>query len=132
MKVSKKKPKKISVPWELYMSLVKLQAEDELDFQGACRRAAMLLDNKNAKYHEEVNKNANSLYKKRHLVELNKAKQTWIENGRKQGYSMTENKFKIEYPCSKCGKPLVLLPGRADTADAIEYLSKKWNHSECS
>ena len=123
---------KISVPWELYMSIVKLQAEEELDFEGACQRAAMVLDDKNAKYHEEVKRKANSLYKKRHLVELNKAKQSWIENGRKQGYSTAEDKFKIEYPCSRCGERITLLPGSDSAAVAIEFLgSEGWGHQIC-
>ncbi len=58
----KKKSKKVSVPWSLYMAIVKLQAEEELDFESAGERAGSLLDEKSGKFAEEVLWEANRLY----------------------------------------------------------------------
>ena len=114
------------------MAIVKLQAEEDLDFQEACMRAAVVLDEKSERYHEEVRKEAGRLYKKRFMGEQNKAKQTWIEVGRKQGLSMAEELYTIEYPCARCGKPMTLQPGGKVTSDVIDYLSSKgWGHSTC-
>ena len=127
-----KKSTKISVPWELYIAIVRLQAEEELDFKSACARAGSLLDEKGKKFVEEVQKEANRVYKRRFLGEMNKAKGSWIEYGRNEGFSEAESRFKIECSCAICGKPMLLVPYSDMTKAAVKHLeSTGWRHSNC-
>ena len=128
----KKKSKKVSVPWSLYMAIVKLQAEEELDFESAGERAGSLLDEKSGKFAEEVLREANRLYKKRLMKEMNKAKGSWIEKGRNEGFAEAESRFKIECSCAICGKPMLLVPYSDMTKAAVKHLeSTGWRHTNC-
>ncbi len=128
----KKQSKKISVPWSLYMAIVKLQAEKELDFESACERAGSLLNEKSGKFAQEVQSEANRVYKKRFMEEMNKAKGSWIERGRNAGFSDAENRYKIECSCANCGKSISLLPNSDITNMAIKHLeSSGWRHTQC-
>ena len=129
---NKKKSKKISVPWSLYMAIVKLQAEEELDFESARERAGRLLDEKSGKFTKAVQKEANRMYKKRFMEEMNKAKKSWIEKGRMAGLSEAESMFKIECSCAICGKPMLLVPNGDMTKAAVGFLeSSGWRQTKC-
>jgi hypothetical protein len=128
----KKKSKKIPVPWSLYMAIVRLQAVEELEFEAACEWAGSLLDEKSSKYTEAVQKEANLVHKKRFMKEMNKAKKTWIEQGRMAGFSNAESKFKIECSCAICGKPILLVPDSEMTKTAVKHLELfGWRHTKC-
>jgi len=48
------------------------------------------------------------------------------------GFKEAEEEFKITYPCSVCGQPIVMRPGGADHKGASNYLnSAGWGHSTC-
>ena len=129
---SKIKSKKVSVPWSLYMAIVKLQAEEELDFESACERAGSLLDEKSGKFAEAVSREVNRVYKKRSMIEMNKARGSWIEKGRSGGFAEAESRFKIECSCAICGKPMVLVSDSDMTKAAVKYLeSSGWRHAHC-
>ena len=52
--------------------------------------------------------------------------------GYKLGYDEAERRFKITYPCSKCGKPMSMLPGEDDLKAMISYMKEHgWRHSKC-
>ena len=128
----KKQSKKISVPWSLYMAIVKLQAEEELDFESAGERAGSLLDEKSGKFADEVLREANRMYKKRLMEEMNKAKGSWIEKGRNGGFAEAESRFKIECSCGICGKPILLVPDSDMAKAAVKHLeSAGWRHANC-
>jgi hypothetical protein len=75
---------------------------------------------------------ANRLYKKRFMGELNKAKGSWIERGRSGGFAEAERMFKIECSCAICGGPILLVPGSDMTKAAVKYLeSTGWRHTNC-
>ena len=54
------------------------------------------------------------------------------DNGWAEGYSEAESVFRITYPCSVCGKSMVMYPGRKDHKDMIQHMKDQgWSHSEC-
>jgi len=53
------------------------------------------------------------------------------EMGREKGYAEAEGLFKVEYPCSVCGKTISITTDSAKKA-ASEYMQEhRWGHSEC-
>ena len=142
MKPSSKNGKKVkrSIPWALNMAIVRLQGAEELEYDEACVRAAVLIEEGGEKYKETVKAEANRMYKSRFLGEQNKAKNTWLQkgyddgfgDGKKAGIDIGRELDQIKYPCSKCGGDLVLRPGNKDTESALEFLkSQGWGHSKC-
>ena len=142
MKTSSKTGKKVkkTIPWSLHMAIVRLQGTEELEYEEACARAAMLIEEGGEKYKETVKAEANRMYKSRFLGEQNKAKNTWIQkgyddgfgDGKKAGIDIGRELDQIKYPCSKCGGDLILRPGNKDTESALEFLkSHGWGHSKC-
>lgn len=56
-----------------------------------------------------------------------------IDTGYMSGYYEAEKKFKITYPCSVCGKPMVMEPGGEDHIAMKKYMKEHgWHHGECS
>ena len=52
--------------------------------------------------------------------------------GYKLGYDEVEEEFKITYPCSVCGKQLVMRPGSGSHIAIKGYLREQgWGHSSC-
>ena len=48
------------------------------------------------------------------------------------GYHEAEEEFKITYPCSICGKPILVRPGSKSHKDIIAHMKEYgWAHSEC-
>ncbi len=110
------------------MTLVKLQGAEGLDWDEACLHASRLMDVSGKRYRDEIRAEANRVYKKRFMTEINKAKQTWIKKGFQEGV----NESRITYPCSVCGGELVMKPEAVDH-DAMKLLMKEkgWAHSTC-
>jgi ssDNA-binding Zn-finger/Zn-ribbon topoisomerase 1 len=122
------------------MAIVRLQGAEELEYDEACERAAMLIEEGSEQYKETMKVEANRIYKSRFLREQNKAKNSWIKkgyddgfsDGKKAGNDIGREAYQIKYPCSKCGGDLILRPGNKDTKSAIEFLkSQGWGHSKC-
>lgn len=142
MKASRKKGKMVkrSIPWALNLAILRLQGAEELEFDEACVRAAVLIEEGGERFKEEVKAEASRQYKSRFLGEQNKAKNTWIQkgyddgfgDGKKAGIDIGRESYQIKYSCSKCGGDLILRPGNKDTESAIEFLkSQGWGHSQC-
>ena len=142
MKASRKKGKMVkrSIPWALNIAIVRLQGAEELEYDEACVRAALLIEGGSEKYKEVLKAEANRMYKSRFLREQNKARNSWIQKGYDEGFGegkeagmdMGRETYQIIYPCSKCGDDLILRPSNKDTESAIEFLkSQGWGHSKC-
>ena len=143
MKASRKNGKMVkrSIPWVLNIAIVRLQGAEGLEYDEACERAAVLIEESSEKYKETVKAEANRIYKSRFLGEQNKARNTWIKkgyddgfsDGKKEGVDIGREAYQIKYPCSKCGGDLILRSGKKDTESAIEFLkSQGWRHSKCT
>ncbi|UCD44584.1 MAG: hypothetical protein JSV27_10765 [Candidatus Bathyarchaeota archaeon] len=142
MKASSKKGKivKKSIPWELHMAIVRLQGAEELEYEEACVRAAVLIEEGDEKYRENVRAEANRMYKSRFMAEQNRAKNTWhkkgydegFTDGEAKGFDAAKNAYQITYPCSNCGDDIILIRNGEDTMSALEYLkSQGWRHGQC-
>ena len=132
---------KRSIPWVLNIAIVRLQGTEELEYDEACVRAAVLIEEGSEKYKETLKAEANRMYKSRFLGEQNKARNTWIQkgyddgfgDGKKAGVDIGREAYQVKYPCSKCGGDLILRSGNKDTESALEFLkSQGWGHSQCS
>lgn len=79
-------------------------------------------------------------FEKAKVIIPNKEKMIY-DNGRKRGYNegisegydMAESEFKITYPCSVCGKLIVMHPNGKDHVEMKDYMRKNgWHHVTCS
>ena len=148
MRHLKSKMMKIAVTRSLEMTIIKIRAELELDWEAACEHLAELAEPNSKKFKQAVNREANRRYKSRHMAELNKAKKTLEDKGYDKGYSdgdviglrvgralgldQATREWRISYPCNVCGKPCYMKPNGPSTKVAVEYLtSKNWGHGEC-
>ncbi len=53
--------------------------------------------------------------------------------GYKLGYDEAERRFKITYPCARCGKSMEMHPGDEDHKEMMTYMKDhEWHHSKCS
>jgi len=125
---------KTSLPRELYMAIVRLQASENLDWDEACVRAAGLLDQQGEKFKRAIELEAQRLYKSRFMSELNKARKSIEKQYYKLGY---DEAMKIEHfsvPCSVCGEPVVFSSRDARWDEARRTLSeafKNCRHTNC-
>ena len=123
-----RKPVKTKIPWELYMAIVRLQGEEDLDWDQACIRTAELIDVKREEFLRTVDVEADRKYKSRHMKELNRSRKSWTE----KGYAKGVEEYCIVYPCSVCGGDLIMKP-RAKDHEVMKGMMKRagWAHSTC-
>jgi hypothetical protein len=95
-------PVKTSVPRELYMAIVRLQAAENLDWDEACLRAVDLLNKNGGEFKHATELEAQRVYKSRFMSELNKSRKTIY----KMGYNEAMQIDRFTIPCSICGKPM--------------------------
>jgi hypothetical protein len=120
--LTRKEDVKTTIPWELHIALIKLQANEESSFRDVCVLATKLLEPNSKAYQEQIQKEIFKDNRSRIMSSVNKSKKTWREKGRKQGYNegyrvgyqkgTADNK--ITYGCSICGKELVMMPEKSD------------------
>jgi hypothetical protein len=126
---------KLRVPKELYNSLVKLQASENLDFFEALSRAAVLLDKNGKEFKRSVENHAQSLYKSRLMNELNKSRKTIEESAYDRGAQyVRRNEDNFRVSCSKCGKFMFFSSRNSNWKDVNTYLIRafhEWYHVEC-
>ena len=141
MKHMGSKTEKIAIPRSLKMAVIRIQSDQDLDWDEACQHLATLAEPNGKKFKQAVSREANRRYKSRHLTELNKAKKTYIDQGYQDGFLMGTHAgyneavkdWRVSYPCGVCGDPVYMKPGEKSTEDAVEYLkSKGWLHSACA
>ena len=102
---------KRSIPWALNIAIVRLQGAEELEYDEACVRAAVLIREGGERFKEEVKSEANRQYKSHFMGEQNKAKNTWIQKGydegfgegKKAGMDIGRETYQIKYPCARSG-----------------------------
>ena len=55
-----------------------------------------------------------------------------FDEGQFEGYGKAELEFKVTYPCSVCGKPIVMKPGSESHIAMKGYMREHgWEHSSC-
>lgn len=116
----KKEIVKTSIPWNLHMTLIKFQASEETTYEEACILASKIMEPNSEAFREEVKKEIMKHDRSQLMSSINKSKKAWTEKGYKkgfdEGYKQGHQKgvadYMITYPCSICGKELVMKPGR--------------------
>ena len=127
---------KISIPRSLYMSLIRIQADENLDLDEACNRAAELIESNSKKFKEAIKRESNRIYKSRFMTEINKAKDTWYSKGYKEGdfigSTLSKAKHQVWYYCAICGERIDISPDSESHKDIIEYMRERgWKHVSC-
>lgn len=131
---------KTEIPRQLHMALIRIQAEEDLDFIDACIKASILLPENSTQYKEEVKKEAEQIHKVKFMREVGKTHESWkkkyygegFRDGENAGYRKGVNDYKITYPCHICGKPIVMAPGGNDHQAMVEMMKQKgWAHGDC-
>lgn len=138
--MTRKEKVKTSIPWNLHIAIVKLQASEECSYEEACVFASKILEPNSEAYREEIQRELLKHDRSQLMSSINKSKKSWTEKGRKKGYKEGYKKgyqkgssdYKITYPCSVCGKDLVMKPSENDHV-AMKQLMKErgWAHSSC-
>ena len=138
--VSDKRKIRVSIPWELNMAIIKIQATEEIGFDEACVLASKLIDENSGDFKKAVDSQVNHYKKSLLMSEVNKVKGSWMEKGytkglnegQKDGYKKAELEYKITYPCSVCGGELVMKQGANDHETMKKIMSQAgWAHSSC-
>ncbi|MFH0749204.1 MAG: hypothetical protein V1915_04750 [Candidatus Bathyarchaeota archaeon] len=127
---------KTSIPKALYMSIVKIQAVENLTFDEACFRCSERLEKNSVEYKRAVEFEAESRYKSRHMTEFNKAKETIARQNQKTGYEAgykaAKAQYEIWYYCSVCGEKITINHDSNVHKAVIELLREKgWAHTAC-
>ena len=140
---SKSHPPIEELPKELRRSLVKLMAHDNLDIEEAYRKAAVLIDVNSTKFKDEVQKEADRIYKSRFMSEINKARtsiknraeEEWFgnyEEAYKQGHIDAKAENEIWFYCSVCNKKITVTPNSNSHQEIIKLMKKAgWGHQSC-
>lgn len=99
------KDAKNQIPRELIMAIVRIQAAENLDFDEACKRGAILIDRNRPKSKHDEELRAQAIYKSRFMTELNKARNTIRDDAWNDGANwVRQNENNFHTPCSTCGK----------------------------
>ena len=127
---------KKSIPWELHMAIIKLQASEECTYDDACVFASKMLEPNSEAFNELIRKEVLKNDRSNVMSTINKSKKTWIEKGRKkgyeEGYQIGVEEYRITYSCSVCGGELVMRSEAADHVAMKGFMSKAgWAHATC-
>jgi hypothetical protein len=82
------------IPRSLHRALIRIEAADDISFEEACEKAAILIDRNSKIFEQELSSRANTLYKKRYMIEMNKARQSIYTGGQQASY---DQGYKLGY-----------------------------------
>ncbi|MCJ7633258.1 hypothetical protein MUP77_12810 [Candidatus Bathyarchaeota archaeon] len=126
---------KDSIPRQLHMAIIRLQGAEDLDWDEACTRASVLINQHSGIFKRAVENRALSLYRSRHMSEMNKIRKAIEDKTRDVAVDMTrheEDNFRV--PCSICGETMYFSSTDEDWEEAREFLLKAfagWKHADC-
>ena len=67
-----------------------------------------------------------------HVGNMDKLYQEAFSEGYDDGLIQAKKKYKIRYPCCRCGELTSILPNSDEHKDIIIYMKKQgWHHGEC-
>ena len=123
------------MPESLRRKILRVMLDDDSTWDNACAKAEALLATGSVAFKEAVAKEAQSLYKSRHLTELNKAmkgmKEKWYGEGYDDG---AKNETHFSVPCPRCGKDMNFTNFDSNWLTAktiLETAFKDWSHVNC-
>jgi len=103
---------KLPIPREIYLAVMKVMTDENLDWAKACERTAQLINSNSDEFKKAVDAKANRLYKKRHMAEQNKTINKFktelkeLEENRDYLLKFIQDFETFKIPCSICGKPM--------------------------
>jgi len=141
MRIKDDKPMKVEIPRSLYQAIIRIQGDEDVDWEVACQMTATLVDPRRDEFKKSVQDEANRLGRSQFMKQLNKSRKTLKANAEIVGYDKgyedgyeecrEEALQKFTYPCSICGKPMML--SEIAWAAAKKYLMEaKWHHGKCN
>lgn len=122
---------KVSIQRPLHMAILKVQVDNNADWDVACTKAAELIDVNSEKFKKAVQREAQRFYKSRHMNELNKARQAIAEEAAAT-VQFTQDNFRI--PCSKCGEFMYFSSDddwESKEKPILYEAFKGWSHGDC-
>lgn len=127
---------RIEVPKELYVAILKIQVSENLDWDDACRKAAIIIDENSEKFSRLVKSEAEKIYSSRFMQQFNRAKKSIAEEAYKRGYQEGYEKAKKEhaiwYYCAICRERIYIKPNSKSHLAIIKYMNEcRWGHMEC-
>ena len=120
-----------SIPKSLYQSIVKIQAEEGLEWIQACDKAALLLNRNAEEFKRSVERQAQSLYKSRFMKQLNKSRESITEEA---AWSVRDTEDNFRVPCAKCGKWMYFSSiddNWEEKKDMLYRTFGQWAHTKC-
>ena len=122
---------RVRIPPVMDQAIVGLRARENLSFDEACERMAVLWDPNSKLFAEAVEKRAQELGKSTFMKQLNSSRVTIQKN---EADAVRRNEDNFHVPCSKCAKPMIF-SNRDDNwneSKAILYAAfKTWHHVNC-
>ncbi len=126
---------KVQVPWKLHQAIIRIQAQDDVNFTDACLKAAVIIDPRREEYQKAVLGEADRLAKSRAMTQLNKARTTIRKEAFNECASyVRQNEDNFRVPCPTCGLPMRLSSLSADWPTVRETLYRAfqgWRHTRC-
>lgn len=123
---------KVSIPRRLQMALLKIQVDNDMDWNQACEKTFQLLDGNSEAFKQAVQREALRIYKSRHMAELNKAKETFQKDAMEL-VRKAEDNFRV--PCNKCHKPMYISSRDDNWETKMKPILYKafgnWIHTNC-
>ena len=126
---------KLVVPEKLYKALVRVQADEDLGFEGACVRAAELIGENSEQRKKEIKREATRLKNSELMETLNKSRESIRKKAWEEGAEhVRENEDNFMVPCNKCGKPMTFSSTDSEWEKEEKILHTAfatWSHVKC-
>ena len=117
------------------MALVRIQAAENLSFEAACERGAVLLDINNEKFQMSIQAEGERRYKSRHFKEMNKAIAKISKEKYSEGYKRGMDVAHFTVPCNRCGRSMNFSDYDRNWLTEIKPKLKEafrdWVHNKC-
>ena len=128
---------KTYVPRQLHRAIIRIQPDEDLDWEGAAAKAAVLIDANSKEFKQAVEREASKLSKSQFMSQLNTARETVRDNAFRQGQEWTRNnEDNFHVPCNICGKPMELSERNknweSEIKPALYEAFGKWSHATCA
>lgn len=135
---------RVEIPKQLHKAVLRIQVEEDLEFEEACLKVAERFDQNNPIFKEKVEREASRKARTEFISSLNTARETIRRTGYEQGYKaglrdgrkeVRENEDNFRAPCSVCGKPMRFSNGDQDWAKEKGVLYQafaNWHHTTCA
>jgi len=118
-------------------------ADNYIDVEAAFDKAAVLLDINGKAFKDAKSKEAQTLYKSRHMKEMNNARNTIQRKANAKiseqyqeaydvGYLQGNQDNAIYYYCNICSKAIYIVPNSESHQAVVNCMHEKgWGHREC-